>query len=82
MTEPAALISVYDAARLIGCSCQLVRRLIARGVLGGVAMPGGRKLWLERGQVEAYLALLRKTAAERRKGNEDKATLYQMWLDL
>lgn len=77
-----ALMSVYDAAQLLGCSCQLVRRLIARGVLAGVPMPGGRKLWLAREQVQQYLELLRRTAAERKRGAEAKEALFQMWLDL
>ncbi len=80
---PSALISVYDASQILGCSCQTVRALIARGVLQGTPLPGGRKLWLNREQVEGAKENILRTLREQKK--QDRArreTLLQLWLEL
>lgn len=80
---PSLLLSVYDTAQMLGCSPRTVQRLIGRGVLQGLTLPGGRKLWLMRDDVEATANNLRATARARKKAARDtRAALFQMWLDL
>ncbi len=80
---PSTLISVYDASLLLGCSCQTVRQLIRRRVLQGKPLPGGRKLWLHRHQVEAVKdGMLRTMRAQQAQDKAQREALLQMWLDI
>lgn len=79
MVTDNEFICVWDAARRLGCSCRTVRRLVRRRVLYGEPLPGGKKIWLRREEVER---LVHELARRHERARRAAAAVRQMWLDL
>lgn len=79
MPDRDEFICIYDAAQRLGCSRRTILRLVRRKTLYGEPLPGGRKIWMRRAEVDA---LVNRLAERHRRQVQAHAALRQMWLDL
>ncbi len=82
MQPTPELISTYMAAAILGQSQRTVLRLIERGMLAAAPNPkGGRKLWVEKAQVEKLKVMIVNEAHRRQRVAAQHSGLKQMYLE-